>query len=70
MEMIGLESVKSQFLEVKSTVDTAVRQGASTKQMRFGCSLLGNPGTGRFSPIHGSSTVQNIYPLKTANELE
>ncbi|KAG5965117.1 hypothetical protein E4U56_001900 [Claviceps arundinis] len=53
MEMIGLESVKRQFLEAKSTVDTAVRQGASTKRMRFGCSLLGNPGTGKFGPVHG-----------------
>ncbi|KAG6147076.1 hypothetical protein E4U28_007793 [Claviceps purpurea] len=57
MEMIGLESVKSQFLEVKSTVDTAVRQGASTKQMRFGCSLLGNPGTGKL----GKTTMARLY---------
>ncbi|KAG5917001.1 hypothetical protein E4U61_003126 [Claviceps capensis] len=62
MEMIGLESVKSQFLEVKSTVDTAVRQGASTKQMRFGCSLLGNPGTGKFGPIGiGKTTMARLY---------
>ncbi|KAG5948944.1 hypothetical protein E4U53_006082 [Claviceps sorghi] len=52
MGMIGLESVKRQFLEVKTAVDTAVRQGISTKKERFGCSLLGNPGTGE------SKTVQ------------
>lgn len=47
MEMIGLEAVKKAFLSIKTTVDTATRQGVSTKNERFGCSFLGNPGTGK-----------------------
>ncbi|KAG5982283.1 hypothetical protein E4U55_002088 [Claviceps digitariae] len=62
MEMIGLESVKRQFLEVKTTVDTAVRQGRSTKNDRFGCSLLGNPGTGKFNMIHHCPRISNFNP--------
>ncbi|OAQ98505.1 hypothetical protein LLEC1_01897 [Akanthomyces lecanii] len=54
MGMIGLESVKNLFLEIKGRVDTAARQGVSTKGDRFGCSLLGNPGTGK-------TTVARIY---------
>ena len=46
MEMIGLETVKDQFLSVKSSVDTKIRQGVSLADERFSCSLLGNPGTG------------------------
>lgn len=49
MGLVGLEDVKREFLNIKSTVDTAMRQGVSTKSERFGCSLLGNPGTGEFS---------------------
>jgi hypothetical protein len=48
MEMIGLEDVKKQFLSVKSKVDTILRQNSSLKSERFSCSLLGNPGTGKF----------------------
>lgn len=48
MGMIGLEEVKSEFLSVKSKVDTAIRQGISLEKERFGCSMLGNPGTGKF----------------------
>lgn len=47
MDMIGLEDVKQEFLSIKSRVDTAVRQGVSLSKERFGCSLLGNPGTGK-----------------------
>lgn len=47
MGMIGLEEVKSEFLSVKSRVDTAVRQDVSLGKERFGCSMLGNPGTGK-----------------------
>ncbi|KAF1730682.1 NFX1-type zinc finger-containing protein 1 [Beauveria bassiana] len=47
MGMIGLESVKMAFLGIKSTVDTAIRQGVPTENERFGCSPLGNPGTGK-----------------------
>lgn len=46
MGMIGLEEVKSEFLSVKSRVDTAIRQDVSLDKERFGCSMLGNPGTG------------------------
>lgn len=52
MEMIGLEDVKSEFLSIKSKVDTALRQGIPLDKERFSCSMLGNPGTGtyRLSP--------------------
>lgn len=45
--MIGLESVKQQFLTIKDKVDTVVRQNVSLKGERFGAALLGNPGTGK-----------------------
>lgn len=47
MKMIGLESIKEEFLSIKSKVDTAVRQEISLSTERFGCSLYGNPGTGK-----------------------
>ncbi|KAL7627407.1 hypothetical protein AAE478_001600 [Parahypoxylon ruwenzoriense] len=52
--MIGLESVKKEFLEIKAKVDTSVRQGADLKDERFGAALLGNPGTGK-------TTVARLY---------
>lgn len=45
--MIGLESVKQQFLTIKIKVDTVVRQNVPLKGERFGAALLGNPGTGK-----------------------
>lgn len=51
MEMVGLESVKSRFLSVKGSVDMKIRQGLSLDGERFSCSLLGNPGTGKFCPM-------------------
>lgn len=45
--MIGLESVKQQFLAIKAKVDTVVRQNISLNGERFGAVLLGNPGTGK-----------------------
>ncbi|UKZ95690.1 uncharacterized protein TrAFT101_010512 [Trichoderma asperellum] len=47
MDLIGLESVKEEFLERKTEIDLAIRQGTSLSNSRFSCSLLGNPGTGK-----------------------
>ena len=49
MQMTGLEEVKLKFLSIKNTVDTAIRQGlpVDNKHQRYGCALLGNPGTGK-----------------------
>lgn len=47
MSMIGLESIKEEFLDIKSTMDTKLRQGVSLSEERLSCSLLGNPGTGK-----------------------
>ena len=46
MDMIGLEEVKMLFLDIKGTIDTKIRQKVALASQRFGCSLLGNPGTG------------------------
>ncbi|KAI1758774.1 P-loop containing nucleoside triphosphate hydrolase protein [Hypoxylon sp. FL1150] len=53
-KMIGLESVKKEFLNIKARIDTALRQGADIKDERFGAALLGNPGTGK-------TTVARLY---------
>lgn len=47
MAMIGLEEVKQEFLDIKARVDMATRQGVALTSERFGCVLLGNPGTGK-----------------------
>ncbi|KAH7026129.1 uncharacterized protein B0I36DRAFT_386457 [Microdochium trichocladiopsis] len=41
MRMIGLEAVKVEFLSIKNTVDTKLRQNVSLATQRFSCSLLG-----------------------------
>ena len=46
MDMIGLESVKQEFINIKTRVDTCFRQNADISNERFGVTLLGNPGTG------------------------
>ncbi|KAK3315659.1 P-loop containing nucleoside triphosphate hydrolase protein [Apodospora peruviana] len=52
--MVGLEEVKQEFLSIKSNVDIALRQGIASTNQRFGCSMLGNPGTGK-------TTVARLY---------
>ncbi|KAL7957161.1 P-loop containing nucleoside triphosphate hydrolase protein [Trichoderma compactum] len=47
MGLIGLESVKREFLSVKTNIDIKIRQGVALSDTRLSCSLLGNPGTGK-----------------------
>ncbi|KAK3320409.1 P-loop containing nucleoside triphosphate hydrolase protein [Cercophora scortea] len=54
MGMIGLEEIKQEFLSIKSKIDTGLRQGISLASERFGCCMLGNPGTGK-------TTVARLY---------
>ncbi|KAJ3312151.1 hypothetical protein HDU76_002958 [Blyttiomyces sp. JEL0837] len=54
MKMIGLESVKMQFIKIFESVQLARRQGKSLKEKRFNIRLLGNPGTGK-------TTVSRIF---------
>ncbi|KND87314.1 NFX1-type zinc finger-containing protein 1 [Tolypocladium ophioglossoides CBS 100239] len=45
MSLIGLESVKEEFLSIKSSIETKIRQGVLLSEERLSCTLLGNPGT-------------------------
>lgn len=47
MDFIGLESVKSKMLEIKTLVDTARRQDVNLTKERFNTVLVGNSGTGK-----------------------
>lgn len=46
MEMIGHENVKTSFLNMKATVDTAILRGSFAGKDMSGFSFIGNPGTG------------------------
>lgn len=63
MGMIGLEEVKSEFLSIKSRVDTALRQCISLSKERFSCSMLGNPGTGKWVSVLLNS-ICDILPIR------
>lgn len=54
--MIGLEEVKTVFLGIKHRIDLAIRQGISIEKERFSCSMLGNPGTGKWNSSRISAT--------------
>jgi len=56
MELTGLEDVKAQVLRIKAHIDLMKRQGVPTNKERLNLVLLGNPGTGKFSPSIFSST--------------
>lgn len=47
MDFIGLESVKTKMLEIKTLVDTARRQDVNLAKERFNTVLVGNSGTGK-----------------------
>jgi Holliday junction resolvasome RuvABC ATP-dependent DNA helicase subunit len=47
MDFIGLESVKSKMLEIKTLVDTSRRQDVNLTRERFNTALVGNSGTGK-----------------------
>jgi hypothetical protein len=67
MDMIGLEDVKDKILSIKLKVDLAVRQDVDMSTERFGASLLGNPGTGKFflaQPVH------QFLPVSRAAEID
>jgi Holliday junction resolvasome RuvABC ATP-dependent DNA helicase subunit len=49
MDFVGLESVKSKMLEIKTLVDTARRQDVNLAKERFNTVLVGNSGTGKTS---------------------
>jgi hypothetical protein len=50
MALTGLEDVKSKILNIKSKIETVLRQGTDMKDERLGIVLLGNPGTGNIRP--------------------
>jgi len=52
VQMIGLETVKREFLSVKTKVDTLLKQNASLDRERFNCTMLGNPGTGKLQIVY------------------
>lgn len=54
MDLTGIEEAKQHFLDIKSWIETARRQGADTKQECYNLMLLGNPGTGK-------TTIAHIY---------
>ncbi len=47
MDTTGLKAAKQQVLQIKSKVETPIRQGTDLKKESLGVVLLGNPGTGR-----------------------
>ncbi|KAI1169718.1 P-loop containing nucleoside triphosphate hydrolase protein [Nemania sp. FL0916] len=54
MKYVGLESVKQQFLDIKSKVDICKEQGRGLASENFSIVFQGNPGTGK-------TTVAGLY---------
>ena len=51
MALVGLQSVKIQFLKIKTTIEAARRRKGWLRRLDLNMALLGNPGTGKSYPI-------------------
>ncbi|EJP66590.1 cbbX-like protein [Beauveria bassiana ARSEF 2860] len=61
MSMVGLESVKISFIDIKSTIDTALRQGVSTENERIYAKFLTSLG------VIAGSCFKEVTGSKLAN---
>jgi hypothetical protein len=63
MGYVGLESVKRQFLDIKSNVDICKQQGRALNKERFNIVFQGNPGTGKSRSHSCSDILQTRHVL-------